>query len=97
MFSEPAWLSAINHDIDGDGTADFTLCIKDNDDEAPPAPNAPTNDSDQRVFIVSRCTKFADSPKEVEELVEFTGGGTNYRDQQGLDVYGAGNNNGHTP
>jgi hypothetical protein len=93
--AEPSWLSSINHDIDGDGTADFTLYIRDNDDEAPPAPNDPTHDSDESVFIVSRCTKFADSPKEVEELVEFTGGGTNYRDQQGLDVYGGGNNNGH--
>jgi hypothetical protein len=90
---EPAWLAALTHDIDGDGIADYKLYIRDNDDELLPAPNDVTHDSDQRVFIVSLCTKYADTPKEVEELVEFTGGGQNYRSQQGFGRYSSGNNN----
>ena len=91
--AEPAWLSGLTHDIDGDGVADYQLYIKDNDDELPPAPNDVKVDSDQRIFIVSLCTKYADTPKEVEELVEFTGGGQNYRSQQGFGRYSSGNNN----
>jgi len=73
--------------------SDYLVYIKDNDDELPPSPNDPKIDSDLRIFIVSRCTKYADTPKEVEELVEFSGGGTNYRAQQGLGRYSGGNNN----
>jgi len=92
---EPLWLQApgVNHDADGDGVVDYQLYIKDNDDEQLPSPNDPKVDSDQRVFIVSLCTKYADTPKEVEELVEFAGGGQNYRMQQGLGRYSSGNNN----
>jgi type II secretory pathway pseudopilin PulG len=93
--AEPAWIAAVNHDIDSpaDGVGDFLVYIKDNDDEVAPAVNDPRHDSDQRVFIVSRCTKYADTTKEVEELVEYTGGGQNYRSQQGLGRYSGGNNN----
>lgn len=92
---EPAWLQgpAINHDVDGDNVPDYQLYIKDNDDELLPSPNDLKVDSDQRVFIVSLCIKYADTPKEVEELVEFSGGGQNYRMQQGLGRYSGGNNN----
>jgi hypothetical protein len=91
--AEPAWLAGLPHDIDGDGVGDFLVYIKDNDDEVAPAPNDAKHDSDQRVFIVSRCVKYADTTKEVEELVEYTGGGQNYRSQQGLGRYSGGNNN----
>ncbi len=92
---EPSWLASLNHDIDSpaDGVGDFTLFIRDNDDELAPSPNDLTHDSDLRVFIVSRCTKYGENVKEVEELLEWSGGGQNYRMQQGLDVYGGGNNN----
>ena len=92
---EPAWLQApsINHDVDADNVPDYQLYLRDNDDEQLPSPNDPKVDSDQRVFIVSRCTKYADSPKEVQELVDFSGGGQNYRMQQGLGRYSGGNNN----
>jgi hypothetical protein len=93
--AEPAWLSAAlgNHDIDGDGIPDYTVYIRDNDDEVPPTPNNLTVDNDLRVFVVARCIKYADTIKEVEELVEFAGGGQNYRSQEGLGRYGGGNNN----
>ncbi|CAN5700828.1 hypothetical protein BH11MYX1_BH11MYX1_07200 [soil metagenome] len=95
--AEPSWLSqgaGVNHDSQGTGSnSDFVLYLKDNDDELSPAPNDPTHDSDLRVFVVSRCTKYTDTVKEVEELIEYTGGGNNYRAQQGLGRLGGGNNN----
>jgi hypothetical protein len=93
--AEPVWLQSpiINHDLDGDGLPDFALYIKDNDDEIPPIPNNLTVDNDLSVFIVSRCIKYADTTKEVEELINFSGGGQDYRSQQGFGRYGAGNTN----
>ncbi len=82
---EPAWLASLDHSVNGGGSgSDFQLYIRDNDDEYPPAPLDPLHDSDLRVFVVSRCTKYGDVVKEVEALVEYTGGGSNYRMQQGL-------------
>lgn len=82
--SEPSWLaSAFSHDLDGDGSADFVVTLKDNDDEAPPAANDPVHDNDLRIFIVSRCIKYSEVPKEIEELVQYGGGGTCYQAQQG--------------
>jgi|HubBroStandDraft_6_1064221.scaffolds.fasta_scaffold38265_5 hypothetical protein len=93
--AEPAWLSSALglQDLDGDGVQDYTVYIKDNDDELPPLPNNPQIDNDLRVFVVSRCIKYADTIKEVEELIQYSGGGQDYRSQQGLGRYGGGNNN----
>ena len=73
---EPAWLStAINnwgtHDLDGDGQPDFEIYVHDNDDE--PGTNNLSVDNDLRVFVVARCIKYLDTPKQVEELVEHNG------------------------
>lgn len=90
---EPTWLaSAFSHDLDGDGQADFVITLKDNDDELAPATNDLARDNDLRVFIVSRCIKYSEIPKEVEELVQYTGGGTCYQSQQG-GCAGNGNSN----
>lgn len=87
--AEPTWLAAgINaalpagHDLDGDGSPDFEVYLKDNGDESSGADD-PTIDNDLRVFIVSKCIKYPDTPKEVEELVQFTGGGSCMPDQAG--------------
>jgi hypothetical protein len=81
--TEPSWItSGVNHDLDGDGVADFVVTLKDNDDDAPAA-NDLLHDNDLRIFIVSRCTKYSEVPKEVEELVRYSGGGTCYQSQQG--------------
>jgi type II secretory pathway component PulK len=81
---EPSWIaSAIDHDLDGDGAADFAITLKDNDDETAPAPNNLARDNDLRIFIISRCFKYREVPKEVAELVQFSGGGTCYQSQQG--------------
>ncbi len=86
---EPTWLGLIDHDLDDDGSDDFVITLKDNDDEQSPAPNDNTLDSDLRVFIVSTCTKFPDTPKQISELVTFSGGGQAYDNQKN----GAGGNN----
>ena len=93
MPPEPAWLASLNARPQRRRGSDFTIYIKDNDDELPPSPNDLTHDSDLRVFVVSRCTKYGETIKEVEELIEWSGGGANYRTQQGLGRYGGGNNN----
>jgi hypothetical protein len=81
--TEPSWItSAVNHDLDGDGAADFVITLKDNDDDAPAA-NDLLHDNDLRIFVVSRCTKYSETPKEIEELVQYSGGGTCYQSQQG--------------
>jgi hypothetical protein len=68
--TEPGWLSAIPHDIDGDGADDFRITLRDNDDE--PA-NDLAHDTDHAVFIVSTCIKHPDNPVQVTELVTDTG------------------------
>jgi len=90
--AEPGWLSSINHDVDGDGVADFVITLKDNDDELPPLTNDPTHDNDLKIFIVSTCTKYPDAPKQVMELVQYNGGGNCYQSQQG-GCGGNGNSN----
>ncbi|MBV8755996.1 MAG: hypothetical protein JO257_01895 [Deltaproteobacteria bacterium] len=81
--TEPTWLSTGigSHDLDGDGNADFMVYIKDNDDEI--GTNNPAVDNDLRIFIVSRCIKYGETIKEVEELVTYSGGGTCYHSQSG--------------
>ena len=93
--TEPSWISsAISHDLDGDPSndPDFTITLKDNDDELPPLTPDPTTDNDRRIFIVSRCIKYSEVPKEVEELVQYSGGGSCYQSQQG-GCAGNGNSN----
>lgn len=88
--TEPAWLSTgidaktnpKQHDLDGDGIADFTVWLRDNRDELTTA-NDPAVDTDLQVFIVSKCIKFPDTPKQVEELVLFSGGAECYPWQLG--------------
>jgi len=70
-------------DIDGDGTAgDFVVYIIDDDDESSTT-QAWNTDINSRVWLVSRCTKYPDSPKEVRELVEFGQSPTQYEWQEG--------------
>ncbi|HEY5923192.1 MAG TPA: hypothetical protein VIV11_16045, partial [Kofleriaceae bacterium] len=57
--------------------------LRDNDDELPPNTDDPAADNDLRVFIVSRCIKYAETPREVAELVEQSAGGYGYRSQEG--------------
>jgi hypothetical protein len=85
-LTEPTWLyTAIgSHDLDQppDGVDDFEVYLKDNGDESSGADD-PTLDNDLQIFIVAKCKKYADTPKQVEELVQFTGGGSCMPDQAG--------------
>jgi len=91
--TEPTSLYTLigSHDIDGVTGDDFMVYLRDNDDELTGSNNLAA-DNDLRVFIVSRCTKYPENVKEVEELVQYSGGGTCYQSQQG-GCWGNGNSN----
>ena len=93
LCTQPSWLSntAFSHDLDGDGIDDFYVYIKDDDDETSGA-NNPAVDTNNKVFIVSTCTKYPDTPKQVEELILYIPTANCYQGQQG-GCNGRGNNN----
>ena len=86
MTTEPGWLGAVNHDIDGDGAADFRLTLRDNNDDTP---DDPARDNDLTIFVVSTCIKYPDVQTQVTELVRWNGAGNCYQAQLG----GCGGNN----
>lgn len=90
--TEPSWLSSVNHDLDGDGVADFTITLRDNDDEQDPLASDTTRDNDLAVFVIATCTKYPELPKQVSELVLYNGGGGCYQSQLG-GCGGNGNSN----
>lgn len=83
----------IEGDLDGDDVADFRVEIQDNDDELPPLDNQPDTDIDATIFMVSTCLKYPDTPRQVLEMISFSGGGTNYRNQSGQGAGGTNNAN----
>ncbi len=83
--AEPSWLAGIDHDLDGDGVADFAITLRDDDE----LPVDATRDNDLAVYIVSTCTKYPEVPTTVEELVRYNGAGSCYQAQLG----GCGGNN----
>jgi hypothetical protein len=82
--AEPQWLKTAvgSHDLDGDGVDDFALYIKDDDDELTGA-NDTSVDTNLRVYLISRCIKYPDYQREMQELVQFSGAGQGYESQQG--------------
>ena len=83
--TEPSWLlAAFSHDLDGNtaNDPDFTITLRDNDDEVTGSNDA-TKDNDLRVLVVSTCRLYPETPKQVQELVEWRGGGTCYDAQEG--------------
>jgi len=71
---EPTWLAGISHDVDGNpaNDPDWTVNLVDNNDEIPASGENPNADVDSRIYIVSRCNIFPDTPREVRELISFT-------------------------
>jgi hypothetical protein len=69
--NEPSFLSGISHDIDGDNVADWTVRLEDNFDETS-GNDIPGTDFDGKIYLVARCTKYPDTPREVRELLSYT-------------------------
>ena len=71
-----------SHDIDG-GTAsvDFRVFIRDDDDDT--GTQDYTTDTNDTIFIVARCIKYPDTPKQVEMLIKYTPGMPPYENQEG--------------
>jgi hypothetical protein len=91
--TEPPFLTGINHSLDGGSGSDFVVWLRDNDDEIAAGGSANGSaDIDLKVFLVSTCIKYPDNPKQVEELVQYTGGGQCYQSQLG-GCGGNGNSN----
>lgn len=90
--NDPSWYP-ITGDLDGDGTPDYEVTVRDNDDELPPDANNPQVDNDLSLFVVSRCTRYPETPREVFELVSFSTGGGGYRNQAGQGTGNTGNAN----
>lgn len=90
--NNPSWYP-LTGDLDGDGEADYEVTIRDNDDELPPDPNNPMTDNDLTVFVVSRCTRYPETPREVFELVSYSTGSAGYRNQAGQGTGNTGNAN----
>jgi hypothetical protein len=76
-LTEPGWLStAINtvgdHDVNGDGVGpDFHVYLKDNDDEViNGVANNLADDIDSKVWVVSVCDLFPETPQVVSEMLD---------------------------
>lgn len=81
----------VEGDLDGDSVMDWHVEIRDNDDEFPT--DDPNTDTDGTIFMVGTCLNYTDTPREVLEMISFTGGGTNYRNQSGQGAGGSNNAN----
>jgi hypothetical protein len=86
--------TVFSHDIDGDGQDDFQIILKDNDDELSGSQNYAI-DIDSKIFIVSTCIKYSDTPKQVEELIQYKAQGQCDPRQKG-GCNNRGNNNGQS-
>jgi hypothetical protein len=81
-YTEPTWLqTAFPHNVGSGSGTDFQIYLKDNDDET--GSNDLAVDIDGKIFIISRCIKYPDNPKQVGELIEATGGNSCYESQEG--------------
>ena len=83
--TEPSWIASLSHDVDGDTSndPDFVVTLVDNFDEQPPTADAPTTDLDGKIYVVSKCLRYPDTPREVRELVEYTLVTNCYNSQRG--------------
>ncbi len=62
----------VTADIDGDGTDDVEVTIRDDDDDTDP-----TSDVNGRVFLVSKCTKYPTYEAEVLEFIDVASSAAN--------------------
>ena len=83
--TQPSWLgnAAFSHDLDGDGIDDFSITLRDDDDEVAPTANDPTIDVNYKIYLVSTCLKYSDTPVQVMELVKYSPSAQCYQSQEG--------------
>lgn len=92
--NDPTWYPITGYlEANATGTPDFTVTLRDNDDEMLPLANDPNVDNDLMVFLVSKCTRYPEHPRTVMELVEYTAAGHTYRNQAGQGGFNTGNAN----
>jgi hypothetical protein len=87
---EPAFLSGISRSLDPNNPSsiDFAIFLEDNFDEIDGSDD-PFDDKDSRIYVVARCLKYPDNPREIRELVGYQQQSYCYGSQQG----GCGGNN----
>lgn len=79
---EPSYLSGLDHDVDDDTAApDWRVTLVDNHDEV--GTDAPGADTDNKIYVVSTCLKYTDTPREVRELVSYRRVSNCYTSQRG--------------
>jgi hypothetical protein len=83
--NEPTFIQdpTVEHDLNGDTTNDFIVTLEDNFDDIPPATQNQNADSDGKIYIVSRCLMYPDTPREVRELISFSSLSHCYGSQRG--------------
>jgi hypothetical protein len=83
--AQPTWLGSgvFSHDLDGDGVDDFSITLRDDDDEVAPTTNDPTKDINYKVYLVSTCLKYPETPVQVMELVKYAPTAQCYQSQEG--------------
>jgi hypothetical protein len=92
--NDPSWYPITGDlDVPADGKSDFTVTIRDDDDEPVGTPNDPTKDNDLSVYVISTCTRYPETPRQVTELIHYKGGGAGYRNQSGQGAGNTGNTN----
>jgi hypothetical protein len=92
--NDPAWYPITGDlDVPPDGVNDFVVTVRDNDDEPAGVANDPTHDNDMSVYVVSTCTRYAETPRQVTELIHYQGVGNVYRSQSGNGPSNTGNSN----
>lgn len=101
-LTEPTWLttdintnSATGHDVDGNGTGpDFHVYIKDNDDEViNGVANNLADDIDNKVWVVSVCDLYPETPQAVSELLDIAKQNATMYDWQAGGAFGNNNYN----
>jgi hypothetical protein len=80
---EPSYLSSLDHDVNDDNNSspDWTVTLEDNHDEV--GTDVPGTDSDSKIYMVSRCNIYGDTPREVRELVSYAQISNCYTSQRG--------------
>lgn len=92
--NNPSWYPhgvGMTGDIDSplDGEPDYVVVVRDDGD----GDGDPNLDSNGRLFIVSRCIKYPETPSEILAYIDMSGGGHAYRNQAGQGPGNTGNAN----